>query len=111
MDTEADQSRENLDEKIKGMKIIPINKYEDTRGSLSVLASYGREDAPEMSKIEEVYFAEIQKRGTVRAGHKHDKTDEFFIIFDYKELKFFFNGLRNDIGAKSNLDFSFPSCS
>ena len=61
------------------MKIIPINKYEDTRGSLSVLASYGREDAPEMSKIEEVYFAEIPKRGTVRAGHKHDKTEEFFI--------------------------------
>ena len=60
------------------MKIIPINKYEDTRGSLSVLASYGREDAPEMSKIEEVYFAEIPKRGTVRAGHKHDKTEEFW---------------------------------
>ena len=72
----------DFDEKIKGMKIIPINKYEDTRGSLSVLASYGREDAPEMSKIEEVYFAEIPKRGTVRAGHKHDKTEEFFIILE-----------------------------
>ena len=67
---------------IKDMKIIPINKYEDTRCSLSVLASYGREDAPEMSKIEEVYFAEIPKRGTVRAGHKHDKTEEFFIILE-----------------------------
>ena len=72
----------DFDEKIKGMKILPINKYEDTRGSLSVLASYGREDAPEMSKIEEVYFAEIPKRGTVRAGHKHDKTEEFFIILE-----------------------------
>lgn len=74
--------KNSLDIKIKDVKIIPINKYGDLRGSLSVLASYGREDAPEMSKIEEVYFAEIPKRGTIRAGHKHDKTEEIFIILE-----------------------------
>ena len=67
---------------IKDVKIIPINKYGDLRGSLSVLASYGREDAPEMCKIEEVYFAEVPKQGTVRAGHKHEKTEEIFIILE-----------------------------
>lgn len=67
---------------IKDVAVISINKFEDPRGSLSVLASYGRKDAPEMSKIEEVYFAEIQKKGTIRAGHKHYKTEEFFIILE-----------------------------
>ena len=72
----------NVDNGIKDVAIIPINKYEDSRGSLSVLVSYGRKDAPEMYKIEEVYFAEIQKQGTIRAGHKHYKTEEFFIILE-----------------------------
>jgi len=72
----------NVDITIKDVALIPINKYEDPLGSLSVLASFGRKDAPEMSKIEEVYFAEIQKRGTIRAGHKHNKTEEFFIILE-----------------------------
>ena len=39
-----------------------------------------RDDAPEMSKIEEVYFAEVPKHGTIRAGHKHEKTEEIFVI-------------------------------
>ena len=72
----------NVNNAIKDVAVISINKFEDPRGSLSVLASYGRKDAPEMSKIEEVYFAEIQKKGTIRAGHKHYKTEEFFIILE-----------------------------
>ena len=84
-----------LNKKIKDVKIIPINKYGDIRGSLSVLASYGREDAPEMSKIEEVYFAEVPKHGTIRAGHKHEKTEEIFVILKGSG-KFIFVDDRND---------------
>ena len=73
-------NNDNMDNTIKDVKLIPINKYGDLRGSLSVLASYGRDDAPEMSKIEEVYFAEVPKHGTIRAGHKHEKTEEIFVI-------------------------------
>jgi len=73
---------DNIDNTIKDVKLIPINKYGDLRGSLSVLASYGRDDAPEMYKIEEVYFAEVPKHGTIRAGHKHEKTEEIFVILE-----------------------------
>jgi dTDP-4-dehydrorhamnose 3,5-epimerase len=72
----------NINTTIKDVAIIPINKYEDSRGSLSVLASFERKDAPEMSKIEEVYFAEVPKHATIRAGHKHYKTEEIFVILE-----------------------------
>ena len=85
----------SLDEQLDSMRsnyrmMIPINdvklqslgRFKDQRGSLSVLVSKNRNDAPNASKIEEVYISDIPNSGTVRAGHKHHRLDEFFVILD-----------------------------
>ncbi len=85
----------SLDEQLDSMRsnyrmMIPINdvklqslgRFKDQRGSLSVLVSKNRNDAPNASKIEEVYISDIPNSGTIRAGHKHHRLDEFFVILD-----------------------------
>ena len=85
----------SLDEQLDSMRsnyrmMIPINdvklqslgRFRDQRGSLSVLVSKNRNDAPNASKIEEVYISDIPNSGTIRAGHKHHRLDEFFVILD-----------------------------
>ena len=67
---------------IQNVKLIPIEKYLDDRGSLSVLISKNRNDAPNSKKTEEVYLIEIPNSETIRASHKHQDIDEFFIMFD-----------------------------
>ena len=56
---------------INGVKLIPINDYNDQTGSLSVLISQGREDAPDAEKIGEVYLVSVNEANMVRGKHKH----------------------------------------
>jgi dTDP-4-dehydrorhamnose reductase len=67
---------------IENVKIIPIEKYNDKRGSLSVLISKNRNDAPNSDNTQEVYLTEMPYSATVRASHKHQYTDEFFIMLN-----------------------------
>jgi len=67
---------------INGVKLIPINDYNDQTGSLSVLISQGREDAPDAEKIGEVYLVSVNEANMVRGKHKHEYLDEFFMIID-----------------------------
>ena len=39
-------------------------------------------NTPNASKIEEVYISDIPNSGTIRAGHKHHRLEEFFVILD-----------------------------
>lgn len=67
---------------LENVKLIPIGKYDDDRGSLSVLISKNRNDAPSSESIREVYLTEIPDSNTIRASHKHKDIDEFFIMLD-----------------------------
>ncbi len=76
--------KENANNKslIEGVELIPINDYEDHSGSLSVLISQGRDDAPDAKKIGEVYMVSVPSKNVTRGSHKHEFSDEFFIIID-----------------------------
>ena len=67
---------------IEDVKLIPIGKFYDESDSLSVLVSKNRDDAPNAKIIQEVYVIDICNSDTIRAGHKHHYTDEFFIMLD-----------------------------
>ena len=67
---------------IKGVKLISVNDYEDNSGSLSVLISQGREDAPDAEQIGEVYMVSVPSKNVTRGSHKHEFSDEFFIIIE-----------------------------
>ncbi len=84
LDDQLDLMRSNyhVTSSIKDVKIQSLGRYKDQRGSLSVLASKNRTDAPNASKIEEVYISDIPNSGTIRAGHKHHRLEEFFVILD-----------------------------
>lgn len=76
------RSQYTYDISIKDVKLIPIGRYEDQRGILSVLASKGRTDAPDVKEIQEVYISTSPELGIIRAEHKHQRLDEYFIILD-----------------------------
>jgi dTDP-4-dehydrorhamnose reductase len=67
---------------LDNVKLISIGKYDDNRGSLSVLISKNRNDAPNSENIQEVYLTEIPDSHTIRASHKHKDADEFFIMLN-----------------------------
>jgi dTDP-4-dehydrorhamnose 3,5-epimerase-like enzyme len=67
---------------IDGIKLFKINNYSNDTGSLSVLISQGREDAPDATKIGEVYMVSVPSKNTTRGSHRHDFSDEFFIIIN-----------------------------
>ena len=67
---------------LDNVKLIPIEKYDDERGSLSVLISKNRNDAPSSENTHEVYLTEIPDSNTIRASHKHQDIEEFFIMLD-----------------------------
>jgi len=67
---------------LKDVKLIPIGKFHDERGSLSVMVSKNRNDAPNSDITQEVYLTEIPNSQTIRASHKHHHIDEFFIMLD-----------------------------
>lgn len=67
---------------IKDTKLIPISQFMDQRGTLSVLASKGRKDAPNVKQMQEVYVSTTPDKGIIRAKHKHKNLDEYFIILD-----------------------------
>ena len=60
--------------------MIQINDYKDQSGTLSVLVSQGRDDAPDADEIGEVYMVSVFKKNTTRGSHKHNNSDEFFMI-------------------------------
>ena len=64
----------------KGLYVFPLRVHADPRGTLTVLVSQGRPDAPNADVIREVYVSSIPERGIRRAGHKHNRTDEFFNV-------------------------------
>ena len=67
---------------LNDVQLIPINKFEDERGSLSVMVSKNRNDAPNLETTQEVYLTEIPFAKTVRASHKHFEINEFFIMLN-----------------------------
>jgi len=67
---------------INDIELIPISQFIDQRGTLAVLASKGRTDAPNVKEIQEVYVSMTAEKGIIRAKHKHKKLDEYFIILD-----------------------------
>lgn len=73
---------------INGVKLIQINDYHDQSGTLSVLVSQGRDDAPDAEKIGEVYLVSVPRLNTTRGSHKHNDLDEFFLIIE-GSAKFF----------------------
>lgn len=94
-----------MNEKIKnglinGVQLIPINDYQDKTGSLSVLISQGREDAPDAEKIGEIYLVSVNEANSVRGKHKHELLDEFFIIID-GSAEFFLIDDRDDSSTRS----------
>ena len=84
LDEQLDSMRSNyrMMIPINNVKLQSLGRFRDQRGSLSVLVSKNRNDAPNASKIEEVYISDIPNSGTIRAGHKHHRLDEFFVILD-----------------------------
>jgi len=84
---------------INGVQLIPINDYNDQTGSLSVLISQGREDAPDAEKIGEIYLVSVNEANSVRGKHKHKNLDEFFIIID-GSAEFFLIDDRDDSPTK-----------
>ena len=67
---------------INGVKLTEINDYSDKDGTLSVLVSQGRSDAPNAQEIGEVYLVSVLNADTSRACHKHEHLDEFFVILE-----------------------------
>ena len=74
--------KRNKKSSIDGVKLISINDYKDNSGSLSVLISQGRGDAPDAEKIGEVYMVSVPSKNITRGSHKHEFSDEFFIIIE-----------------------------
>jgi dTDP-4-dehydrorhamnose reductase len=64
----------------QGLYVAPLQVHRDARGTLTVLVSQGRRDAPQADVIREVYASDIPERSIRRAGHKHNHTDEFFHV-------------------------------
>ena len=64
----------------EGLYVFPLRVHADPRGTLTVLVSQGRRDAPQADVIREVYVSNIPEKGIRRAGHKHNRTDEFFHV-------------------------------
>jgi len=64
----------------QGLRVALLRVHRDPRGTLTVLVSQGRPDAPHAEEIREVYVSDIPERSIRRAGHKHNHTDEFFHV-------------------------------
>ena len=65
---------------IKDVALLPLRVNTDDRGYLTVLASTGREDAPNIPVIREVYLVGDMAEGTIRAFHKHKTLWDYFFI-------------------------------
>lgn len=85
---------------INGVQLISINGYDDQTGSLSVLISQGRKDAPDAEKIGEIYLVSVNEAKSVRGKHKHELLDEFFIIIN-GSAEFFLIDDRADSSTKN----------
>jgi len=84
---------------INGVKLFPINDYNDQTGTLNVLISQGRKDAPEAERIGEVYLVSVPHSDSTRGAHKHEHLDEFFIMIS-GSAKFFLLDDRDDSNTK-----------
>ena len=67
---------------LNGVKLIQVNDYHDQSGTLSVLVSQGRKDAPNAEEIGEIYLVSVPCSNTTRGSHKHEHLDEFFLIIE-----------------------------
>ena len=65
---------------IKDVQLAPLKVNTDDRGYLIVLGSSGREDAPNLPVIREVYLVGDMAKGTIRAFHKHATLWDYFFI-------------------------------
>jgi len=65
---------------LKDVQLLPLKVNTDDRGYLIVLGSMGREDAPSIETIREVYLVGDVAKGTIRAFHKHEKLWDYFSI-------------------------------
>ena len=65
---------------IKDVHLFPLKVNTDDRGYLIVIGSSGREDAPDMPTLREVYLVGDVAKGTIRAFHKHELLWDYFFI-------------------------------
>jgi dTDP-4-dehydrorhamnose 3,5-epimerase-like enzyme len=65
---------------IKDVRLISLKVNTDDRGYLIVVGSSGREDAPDIPTIREVYLVGNMAKGTIRAFHKHQDLWDYFFI-------------------------------
>jgi dTDP-4-dehydrorhamnose 3,5-epimerase len=65
---------------IRDVQLAPLKVNTDDRGYLIVIGSLGREDAPNLPVIREVYLVGDMVKGTIRAFHKHQTLWDYFFI-------------------------------
>lgn len=94
---------------INGVQLISVNGYDDQTGSLSVLISQGREDAPDAEKIGEIYLVSVNEAKSVRGKHKHVLLDEFFIIIDGSAEFFLIDDRENSLTKDKKESFILNS--
>ena len=84
LDEQLNSMRKDYDFKtnIRDVFVTPIRRINDERGSLSVLSSKDREDAPNSKNTKEVYLTEDIRKSSIRASHKHGSIDEAFTILE-----------------------------
>ena len=84
---------------IKDVQLLPLRVNTDDRGYLTVIASTGREDAPNIPVIREVYLVGDLGKGTIRAFHKHKTLWDYFFI-SHGSAKFVLIDDRSDSPTK-----------
>ncbi len=88
---------------IKGVQLLGLKVSTDDRGYLTVLASSGRDDAPNIPIIREVYLVGDMAKGTVRAFHKHKALWDYFFI-SHGSAKFVLVDDRSGSPTKGKMD-------
>jgi dTDP-4-dehydrorhamnose 3,5-epimerase len=88
---------------IKDVRLIPLKVNTDDRGYLIVIGSSGRDDAPDIPTLKEVYLVGDMAEGTIRAFHKHQNLWDYFFI-SHGSAKFVLIDDRPDSGTNEEMN-------